>query len=169
MALIDSTIGREKVEIPAHLNVSVTPLGETFGSEDRSGKLDAPSLSTSVLPGAIWHRVGKLARKITHTPCLQDPKQNSLQLWRRQWEEDGNCGQHGCVHCVSLRLSRQRDTWRDLGFLLGGMRARLLSMWFHWWCHLHDYLWEGKLPVPCWACLELFGVSLGFQMKKPWF
>ena len=68
-----------------------------------------------------------LGRKVTRTPCPRDPKQNSLQLWRKRWGEDGSCGQRECVRCVWLRRLRQRDIWRDLEFLLGEMRARLLS------------------------------------------
>ena len=41
MALIDSTISREKVKIPTYLKVSSTPLGDTFG---KSGEQDEPSL-----------------------------------------------------------------------------------------------------------------------------
>ena len=161
VALIDSTISREKIEIPAHSIVSVTALGETFGSEDKSGKLDELSHSISIGVSLIenWHR------KITRTPCPRDPKRSSLQLGKRQWEEDGSCGQRGCVHYVWLRPSRQRDTWRDPGFPLDGMRARLLSMWFHWWYRLHDCLPEGKPPVPCWTGLNFLGVSLSLQRK----
>ena len=161
VALIDSTISREKIEIPAHSIVSVTALGETFGSEDKSGKLDELSHSISIGVSLIenWNR------KITRTPCPRDPKRNSLQLGKRQWEEDGSCGQRGCVHYVWLRPSRQRDTWRDPGFPLDGMRGRLLSMWFHWWYHLHDCLPEGKPPVPCWTGLNFLGVSLSLQRK----
>lgn len=118
-------------------------------------------LATSLSPVEISNRTWKWARKTTHTPCPQDPKQNSLRLWRRQWEEDGNCEQRKCVHYVWLRPSRQRDTWRDLGSLLGGMRVRLLSMWFHW-CHLHDHSSEGKPSVPCWVCSGFPGGLFGF-------
>ena len=167
MTLIDSTISREKVEIPMHLKISMTPLGQTFGKEKDLGSHMSYFFETSVSPVETWCRIGKLAYKITHTPCPPDPKQNSLQLWRRRWGGDGSCEQRECVHYVWLRLSRQRDIWRDPGFQLGGMRVRLLSMWFHW-RHLRDHLSEGKPPVPCWVCLDFLRVSLGFQRRHSW-
>lgn len=103
----------------------------------------------------------ELARKITPTLCPRDPKQNSLQLGRKQWEEDGSYGQRGYVHCVWPHPLRQRDIWRDLAFPLGGTRVRLLSIW---WSHLHDCL--GKPPVPYWTGLNRLRVSLSVQKTK---